>query len=514
MASSKGTVYLVGAGPGDPLLLTLKGLWCLERADVVVYDRLVSEYLLTFCRQDAELVYVGKETSHHTLSQDQINRVLSERALEGKTVCRLKGGDPFVFGRGGEEAAHLAALGIEYEVVPGITAAVSVPAYAGIPVTHRDYSSSLTIVTGHRRQGQEEELLAGLNGRQATAVFLMGYENLESIRDQLLARGWSADTPAALVCRGTRAGQKTVTGTLENLQGRARSAGIGSPSVLIVGRVVELREQLRWRERLPLFGKRVLITRALDQAREMAGKIMALGGEPLCLPVLEFAPPRDPAPLDHALDEIGAYRWVIFTSANGVAFFFKRMRERGIDIRSLGGRLAALGPGTGRALAGYGLKVEFTPDEYRAEAFLEGLLNLITPGSRVLLPRASEARSVLPDGLRAAGIRVDVAPAYQTLPGGGRYRQVLDEALAQDRLDYLTFASSSSVRNFQQLFSESELAGILGRTRVACIGPVTAATATDSGIRVDLVAGEYTIDGLLEAIVAEAGDKGGRLDVS
>lgn len=514
MANSKGTVYLVGAGPGDPLLLTLKGLWCLERADVVVYDRLVSEYLLTFGRQDAELVYVGKETNHHTLTQDQINQVLSERALEGKTVCRLKGGDPFVFGRGGEEAAHLAALGIEYEVVPGITAAVSVPAYAGIPVTHRDYSSSLTIVTGHRRRGREEEAPDGPGGRRGTSVFLMGYENLASIRRQLLARGWSADTPAALVCWGTRAGQKTVSGTLENLQERARSAGIGAPSVLIVGRVVELRRQLYWREKLPLFGKRILVTRALDQARGMAGKIMALGGEPLCLPVLEFAPPPDPAPLDHALDDIDAYQWAIFTSANGVAFFFKRMRERGIDIRSLKGRLAALGPGTGRALAGYGLKVEYTPEEYRAEAFLEGLLNLIAPGSRVLLPRALEARSVLPDGLRAAGIQVDVAPAYRTLPGGARYRQALEEALAQDRLDYLTFASSSSVRNFGQLFSESELAGILGRSRVACIGPVTAAAAAGMGMRVDLMAGRYTIDGLLEAIVAEAGDKEGRLDVS
>jgi uroporphyrinogen III methyltransferase/synthase len=499
----KGTVYLVGAGPGDPFLLTLKGLWCLEQADVIVYDRLVSEYLLTFCRDDAELVYVGKETDHHTLTQEQINRVLADRALQGKTVCRLKGGDPFVFGRGGEEAAHLSVEGIDYEVVPGVTTAVSVPAYAGIPVTHRDYSSSLTIVTGHRRKGRDDGILDGLKGHEGTAVFLMGYENLEAIRGELLAQGWRPDTPAALVHWGTRAGQKTVTGTLDNLQDQAQEAGIGSPSVLIVGRVVELRQQLRWREKLPLFGKRILITRAIHQAHDLARRIMVLGGEPLCLPVLELIPPQDRAPLDRALDNLGSYQWVIFTSANGVVFFMKRLQERGIDIREVKGRLAALGPGTGKALAGYGLNVDFTPEEYRAEALLDGLLGMITPGSRVLLPRAAEARNVLPDGLRAGGIRVDVALSYQTVPGGAKYKKVLQEVLTQGQVDYLTFTSSSAIRNFKGLFDEEELAGLLARSRVACIGPVTAATAASVGVRVDLVAKEYTIDGLLESIVKD-----------
>lgn len=505
MEDSKGIVYLVGAGPGDPFLLTLKGQWCLEQADVVVYDRLVCEYLLTYCRDDAEFVYVGKETDHHTLTQDQINRVLADRALQGKTVCRLKGGDPFVFGRGGEEAAHLVASGIDFEVVPGVTAAVSVPAYAGIPVTHRDYSSSLTIVTGHRRQGREDGVLAGLHGDGGTAVFMMGYENLAAIRSELLAQGWSPDTPAALVQWGTRAGQQTVTGTLDNLQEQARVAGIGSPAVLIVGRVVELRQQLRWREKLPLFGQRILITRAIPQARELARRIVILGGEPLCLPVLELLPPQDPAPLDRALDRLDRYQWVIFTSANGVAFFMKRLQERGIDIRAIHGSLAAIGPGTRKALAGYGLKVAFTPDEYRAETLLDGLLGVIAAGSRVLLPRAAEARNVLPDGLRAGGIMVDVAPSYRTVSGGARYKQVLQEALAQGSVDYLTFTSSSAIRNFKNLFGEEELAGLLARSRVACIGPVTADTASSVGIRVDLVAGEYTIDGLLEAIIKDSG---------
>jgi uroporphyrinogen III methyltransferase/synthase len=503
VTNKKGTVYLVGAGPGDPSLLTMKGLWCLEQADVVVYDRLVGEYLLTLCRPDAELVYVGKETDQHTLTQEQINRVLSDRALQGKTVCRLKGGDPFVFGRGGEEAAHLAASGIDYEVVPGVTAAVAVPAYAGIPVTHRDYSSSLSIVTGHKRKGSEENVLSGLHGHGGTAVFLMGYENLETIRRDLLAQGWSPDTPAALIHWGTRAGQRTVAGTLDSLQEQAREAGIGPPSVLVAGRVVELRQQLCWREKMPLFGQRLLVTRALHQAHDLARRIIVLGGEPLCLPVLELVPPQDQAPLDSALDNIDSFQWVIFTSANGVVFFMKRMRERGLDIRSVRGSLAAIGPGTGQALAGYGLNVAFTPGEYRAEALLDGLLKAISPGSRALLPRAAEARNVLPEGLRAGGIQVEVAPVYRTIPGGARYKRLLQEALAQGRVDYLTFTSSSTVRNFKSLFNEEELAGLLARGRTVCIGPVTAATAAAAGIRVDLVAEKYTIDGLLDAIITD-----------
>jgi uroporphyrinogen III methyltransferase/synthase len=500
----KGVVYLVGAGPGDPSLLTLKGLWCLEQAGVVVYDRLVSEYLLTFCRDDAELVYVGKETDHHTLTQEQINLVLSDRALQGKTVCRLKGGDPFVFGRGGEEAAHLAALGIGYEVVPGVTAAISVPAYAGIPVTHRDYASSLTIVTGHRRKGRPEDILNGLHGQEGTAVFMMGYENLEAIRGELLARGWRPDTPAALVRWGTRAGQQTVTGTLDNIREQALKAGIGSPAVLVVGRVVELRQQLSWREKLPLFGKRVLITRALTQAHDLAQKIIALGGEPLCLPVLKFAPPADPVPLDGALDSLGGFEWVLFTSATGVDYFINRLRQRDLDIRSLRGKLAALGPGTARALAGYGLRVDFVPEEYRAESLLDGLLSVIPSGSRVLLPRAAEARNVLPDGLRAAGILVEVVSSYQTLPEGARYKKVLQETLDQGQVDYLTFTSSSTVKNFKALLDDQEVSHLLARSRVACIGPVTAATAAGLGIPVDLVAEQYTIDGLLEMLRSDA----------
>ena len=497
-------MYLVGAGPGDPSLLTLKGRWCIEQADVVVYDRLISEYLLTFCRDDAELVYVGKETDHHTLTQEQINQVLSERALRGKNVCRLKGGDPFVFGRGGEEAAHLAALGIDYEVVPGVTAAVAVPAYAGIPVTHRDYSSSLTIVTGHRRKGREESILSGLHGRQGTAVFLMGYENLEAIRSDLLGQGWAADTPAALINWGTRAGQRTVTGNLDNLQGRARDAGIGSPSVLIVGRVVELRQQLCWREKMPLFGRRILVTRALHQAHDLARRIMDLGGEPLCLPVLELILPQDLTSLDRSLGDLGSYHWVIFTSANGVAFFMKRLQDLGIDIRSIRGKVAAIGSGTGQALARYGLNVAFTPHEYRAEALLDGMLERIAPGGRVLLPRAAEARNVLPDGLRAGGIQVDIVAAYQTVPSGARYKQLLRDVLAQGQVDYITFTSSSAVKNFIVLFDEQELAGILGQSRVACIGPVTADTAASMGVRVDLVAKDYTTEGLLDVIISDA----------
>jgi uroporphyrinogen III methyltransferase/synthase len=506
--AKKGKVYLVGAGPGDPSLLTLKGLWCLEQADVVVYDRLVGEYLLTLCREDADLIYVGKETDHHAMTQEQINQVLAEQALKGKTVCRLKGGDPFVFGRGGEEAVHLKAAGIDYEVVPGISAAIAVPAYAGIPVTHRRYASFLTISTGHRRHGSEDAELVTGGSPGGTVIFLMGYENLEAITGELLGKGWSPDTPAALIHWGTRAEQRTATTTLGDLQVRAKEAGIGPPAVLIVGKVVALQKELSWRERLPLFGKRILITRALKQSHQFARRIMQLGGEPLSLPVLELRPYEDRAPLDQALDDLGRYAWVIFTSANGVSFFMSGMQERHLDVRSLRGKLAAMGPATAAALARYGLQVDFMPQEYRAEALLDGLRRLVASGSRALLPRAAEARDLLPEGLLASGVRLDVAPVYRVVPGGWRYRGLVRELLEEGRVHYVTFTSSSTVTNFQAVFAGSDLPGLLGHSRIACIGPVTAATAAAAGMRVDLVAREYTTDGLLAALISDIGSQG------
>jgi uroporphyrinogen III methyltransferase/synthase len=511
VVADKGIVYLVGAGPGDPALLTLKGLWCLQEADVVVYDHLVSEYLLSLCRQEAELIYVGKVTDRHTLPQYKINSLLAKLALSGKRVCRLKGGDPFIFGRGGEEAAVLAAQGVRFEIVPGITAAMAVPAYAGIPVTHRDYAASVMIATGHKRKDRPEEAAefnyaqAGA-GENSTAVYLMGFENMEAIVHDLLEAGWSGETPAAMLRWGTRADQQTVTGTLCNIRQLVREAGLISPAILVVGKVVTLREQLRWREQSPLFGKRVLITRPLRQAHEFAKKIILLGGEPVCLPTIEIAPPEDPAPLDQALQSIGDYDWVVFTSVNGVAGLLERMRQQGLDIRQLRGKLAAIGPATAAALRSYGLQLEYQPTQYRAEALLEGLLEAIPAGSRVLMPRAAQARQVLPDGLRDGGITVEVVPAYQTRACGERFRKIVTDLLAQGRsLDYITFTSSSAARNFAKLFAGSDLQALMENCRVACIGPVTAETTRNSGMRVDLVAAEYTTGGLLELLLWDNG---------
>ncbi len=506
--SKTGKVYLVGAGPGDPSLLTLKGLWCLQEADVVVYDRLVGEYLLALCREDAELIYVGKATGHHALPQEEINRLLVEQAAAGKVVCRLKGGDPFVFGRGGEEAAELAKAGIPFEIVPGVTAAVAAPAYAGIPVTHRDFASAFMVATGHRRKEADGGAEAGGPFPPAagcTAVFLMGYENLRAIVRSLLAGGWSKDTPAALVYWGTRAEQKAVTGALADIEERAREAKIGPPSILIAGRVVDLKKLLGWRERQPLFGKRILITRALRQAHGFARKIMQLGGEPVCLPAIALVPPEDYAPLDDALARLPEYDWVVFTSANGVNFFMQRLQELKIDIRKLRGEIAAIGPATAEAVSRFGLQVAYRPGEYRAEALLEGLGGMIPAGRRVLLPRAAEAREVLPEGLRSQGIRVEVVPVYRTVPAGAGYKAVVRELLGDGRIHIITFTSSSSVRNFASLFADEDMNRLLERSRVACIGPVTAGTARSLGMRVDIVAREYTVDGLLKSIAGEAG---------
>lgn len=506
MKAKFGKVYLVGGGPGDPSLITLKGLWCLKEADVVVYDRLVSEYLLSHCRRDAELIYVGKATDSHTLSQEGINRLLVEKAMAGFVVCRLKGGDPFVFGRGGEEAAALAEAGIPFEVVPGVTAAVAAPAYAGIPVTHRDFAAAFSVATGHRRKGGTDNpkgigMVPPPPG--STAVFLMGYENLAKIVEHLLAGGWSGETPAALIHWGTRAEQKTVVGMLADIEERARDAEIGPPSVLIAGKVVELKRHLEWREKLPLFGKRILITRALEQAHPFARKVMELGGEPVCLPVIDLVPPDDYTPLDRALARLPEYDWVVFTSANGVNFFMRRMQELRIDIRKLRGKIAAIGPATAAALSRFGLQVAYHPAEYRAEALVDGLACLIPAGSSVLLPRAAEARDVLPEGLRSRGIEVEVVPAYRTVPAGAGYRAAVQELLESGRIHVITFTSSSSVRNFTSLFTGKDVQELLGESVVACIGPVTAETASSLGMRVDIVAREYTIDGLLESIVGE-----------
>ncbi|KNZ71018.1 uroporphyrin-III C-methyltransferase [Thermincola ferriacetica] len=500
---AKGKVYLIGAGPGDPKLITVKGLECIQKADVIVYDRLASPRLLTYARPDAELIYVGKSPDRHTLKQDEINMVLVEKALAGKNVARLKGGDPYVFGRGGEEAEKLIEYGIEFEVVPGITAGIAVPAYAGIPVTHRDFTSTLGIITGNEDPTKEDSSIdwSKISTGIGTLVFYMGMANLPHIVDKLIANGRPADTPIALIRWGTRPEQQTLVGTLADIVDKARAAEFKNPAIIIVGEVVTLRDKLSWFEKKPLFGKRVLVTRSREQASALSEKIEALGGEPWEFPTIDIAEPDDFGPMDRAIEEIEKYDWIILTSVNGVKSFFKRLNDKTKDIRDLKGiRLCAIGPKTREELEKYGLRCDFVPNEYRAEAIIEGLKNEDMSGKKVLLPRADIARKIIPDTLKELGAEIEEVVAYKTVMGAGN-AQLLRDMLAEKKLQILTFTSSSTVKNFVQMLDAPNLQDLLADVTVASIGPITSNTAKELGIRVDVEAQEYTIDGLVEAIL-------------
>jgi uroporphyrinogen III methyltransferase / synthase len=499
----RGKVYLVGAGPGDPGLMTLKGKTLLERAEVVVYDYLVSDQLLRWCREDAELVYVGKQSGKHTLSQSEINELLVQKARSGSLVVRLKGGDPFIFGRGGEEAEVLERQGIPFEIVPGVSSAVAAPAYAGIPLTHRRCASSVAIVTGHEdpqkpeTQINWEHLAKGAD----TLVFLMGVKNLSHIAKELMAHGRDPKTLAAVIRWGTTTQQRTVTATLEGIAQEARRAKMNPPAILVVGEVVRLRERLAWFERGPLFGRRVVVTRSREQASELAERLHELGAEPLELPTIAIREPRHWGELDAGLDRVGSYQWILFTSANGVRFFAKRLVERGGDIRGLKGlRIGAIGPGTAQAIELLSLRVDIMPSEFRAEALAEAFSTENLVGKRFLIPRAREARDALPELLRGMGAEVDVVSAYETVvPQGGAGR--IGRMFLDKQVDAVTFTSSSTVRNFIRMMGETDVPELLDGVVVACIGPVTAETAMELGIQPHVQPKDYTIPGLVEALV-------------
>lgn len=491
----KGMVYMVGAGPGDPGLITVKGLECLRRAQVVVYDRLINASLLKEAPPDAEFVFAGKAPGKKALSQEEINLLLVARGKEGKVVCRLKGGDPFVFGRGGEEAEALAAAGVPFEVVPGVTSAIAVPAYAGIPVTHRGLSSSFAVVTGHEEASKAEsttpwEALAEME----SLVFLMGMENLEQITQQLLRHGSSPQKPVALIRWGSFPQQETLVGRLGDIAAKAREAGFESPAVIVMGEVVALRQKLRWFDNKPLFGLRVLVTRTREQAGQLSSLLAEQGAQPLELPLIRIEPPADASALDAALDRLGDFDWIVFTSANGVKVLWERLTGLGKDARALGGaKLCAIGPATARELEQHGLRADFVPEEYIAEAILEGIGPI--KGKRILLPCAAEAREVLAEGLRLRGALVEEVATYRTLPTEATG---LKEMLKG--VDMVTFTSSSTVRSFCQALGE-EAASLMGGIKVACIGPVTARTAEELGLNVDIMAQEHTIPGLVRAIL-------------
>ena len=482
------TVYLVGAGPGDPGLLTVRGAEVLSRADVVVYDRLSAAELLDLAPTSAERIDVGKAPGRARVSQEAINDLLVEHGRAGKCVVRLKGGDPFVFARGGEEAAALVAAGLAYEVVPGITSALAVPAYAGIPVTLRYSSTSFTVVTGHEDPERDEgsvdwHAVARVGG---TIIVLMGVARWPDIAAQLQAGGLPADTPVAAVRWGTRPEQHTVRATLATLDGDALEA----PSVIVLGDVA--RQDLDWFERRPLFGMRIVVTRARAQASELSRRLAELGGEPVEVPVIEIGDPADGGEaLRHAVAKLPDYDWVVVTSPNGVERTFAGIP----DSRVLGGvRIAAIGPGTARALAGHRVVADLVPEQFVAEALLSAFpASPAERTGRVLLARAAIARDVLPDGLRAKGWDVDVVEAYRTAS--------VDPSAAQRRAvagaNLITFTSSSTVDNFVAAFGVAAVPQV-----VACIGPVTAATARRHGLTVSVEAPVHTIEGLVAAILA------------
>ena len=487
-------VYLVGAGPGDPELLTLKAKRLLEQADSVLYDHLVSGELLDLAPAGAERLYVGKKKADHAVSQDEICELLVERGRRGLNVVRLKGGDPFIFGRGGEEAEALADAGVPFEVVPGVTSPLGIAAYTGVPLTHRDHTSVVTFITGH----DVEKIDWSKVGTSETLVVFMGLSQFDEIARRIIGGGRAPETPAMAVRWGTRPSQSTITGTLETLPGLIHERGMKPPATVIVGEVVRLREKLNWFEKLPLFGQTVVVTRARDQAGALSAPLRQLGAEVVELPTIQIQQARDYGPLDEAIGKIGTYDWLIFTSANGVRYFLERLAASPYDTRAITGKICAIGPATGDALAQVQLKVDVMAEQYVAEGLLAALAGYPLEGRRVLIARAAVARDILPRELAARGAQVDVVEAYRTVTPESLASRA-GEILAR-KPDWITFTSSSTVEN---------LTGILGAdvwsgTKAVSIGPITSATLRKNKIPVAAEASPHTMGGVVDAILRAA----------
>lgn len=502
MKADSGIVYLVGAGPGDPGLLTVKGKECIEKADVLVYDYLASPTLLKLAKEDTEIIYVGKKGGDHTLSQDGINDLLVEKAKTNAVVTRLKGGDPFIFGRGGEEAEVLIDAGIAFEIVPGVTSAIAAPAYAGIPLTHRKFTSTVSLVTGHERPDKEASNIDWeAISKSGTIVFLMGVKNLPNIVERLQKYGKDSKTPVALVRWGTTTNQETVTGTLATIVDNVNKAGLKSPSIIIVGEVVSLREKMQWFENKPLFGKRIIITRARKQASDLVKMLSDLGADCIESPSIKVIEPSDYTPMDNAIENMPKYDWVVFTSVNGVEYFFDRLFSKGYDVRKLHTiKTACIGPATAEKLRGFGLKSDIIPKNYRAESVVDAFQNEAVKDKNILIPRAEQARPVLPVELKKMGAIVDEVVAYRTIEVTENAEVLIDQ-LRSGSVDAVTFTSSSTVKNFVAVLPEAEITDIMKNVKVACIGPITADTAKELGIKTDICADTYTIPGLTEAIL-------------
>ncbi len=503
-----GKVYLVGAGPGDPGLITVRGKELLERAEVVVYDYLASTKLLRHVPETAEKIYVGKKgDGHHTRSQEEINQILVDHTQAGKMVVRLKGGDPFIFGRGGEEIEEIQAVNIPFEVVPGVTSATAAATYAGIPITHRDYTASVAFVTGHENPNKKESNInwADLATGAGTLVIYMGIKNLSIIVDNLVKNGRSPETPVAVVRWASTPKQHSVVGTLGTIAEVVAEAGIKAPALIIVGDVVKLRDTIDWYERRPLFGRKIVVTRTREQASQLVHQLDELGADCIECPTINIKPIAEPVELDNAFERLDEFHWILFTSLNGVRYFFERLYEKGLDARDLKGpEIAVVGKATADLLHQYGINADLIPSVFTGEGLAESLLDQGIEGRSILIPRALEAREILPGILRGAGAQVTVAPVYVTTPPV-EGKEDMRTALSEGNIDMITFTSSSTVTNFLKMLdveNQEELTGLFAGVKIAVIGPITAKTVTDNGLTVDVMPEEHTIPAMIEAILA------------
>jgi uroporphyrinogen III methyltransferase/synthase len=515
-APGSGIVYLVGAGPGDPGLITVRGARLLERAEVVVYDYLSNPRLLSYCPEAAERIYVGKKAAQHSMTQDQINALLVEKGQAGKRVVRLKGGDPFVFGRGGEECEALAQAGVRFEVVPGITAAIGAPAYAGIPVTHRDFNSSFTFITGHEKEeeykepeAREREAASGSSdldwsviARLPCIAFYMGVKSLPRITARLVQNGMNPDTPAAAIRWGTMPQQRTVVGTLGTLAQRVAEAQLKPPALTIIGQVVSMRETMNWFESRPLFGQTIVVTRTRQQASDLSDRLSALGADVIEAPTIELAPPADWRAIDDALARAAEYDWIVFTSANGVEFTRRRLFETGRDVRVFGrARFAAIGDATAAAIREkFAIQPDLCPQRFVAEALADEFATRgEIGGKRFLLLRADIARPILRERLEQGGAaQVLDLPVYETKIADALPAALVD-ALEAGQVQWVTFTSSSTARNFATLLGPDYREKLQG-ARLASIGPITTQTMRDLGLEPTIQADQFNIEGVVSAL--------------
>ncbi|MDD2850925.1 MAG: uroporphyrinogen-III C-methyltransferase [Desulfuromonadaceae bacterium] len=501
---SNGIVYLVGAGPGDPSLITLRGVQCLQNADVVVYDYLANEQLLNHAPGTAELIYAGKIGGHHNQDQDEINGLLIAKGKAGKVVVRLKGGDPFVFGRGGEECEALRDAGIPFEVVPGVTAAVGAAAYSGIPLTHRDVTASVAFVTGHEGKDKSESCIdwdrLSLGG--GTVVFYMGVTTLRSNMERMITHGRSPDTPVALVRWATSPCQQVLTGTLSDIADKAEKCGFKPPAITIVGEVVALRDKLKWFDRRPLCGKKIIVTRAAEQAGEFTAKLLTRGAAVLECPTIKLVEPASWQLLDVAIRELPSYDWLILTSGTAVRCFFSRMKKLGLDARALAGcKVCAVGPKTAEEIRLFGIHPDLVPSDYKAEGVVSEFSRLDMLDARILFPRADKARDVIPRELKQMGAHVDSPVAYRNVFPERLPPETLF-ALEKRSVDCITFTSSSTVQNLAAMLGEELMLDMLKGVAVASIGPVTSKSCRDLGLKVDIEPSTYTTDALADALEA------------